>query len=133
MVGNDGGLAATSSDRVDASRISAQSVSQVDASTLADVIQVDDRIARPTQDAVRPEVLTGVVALNAAPWAQVKLGRRLLGNTPLRRVSLPIGKARLTFSCPPLGREAIVTVDVTDEARSVFVDLTVDPPVITVR
>jgi len=80
--------------------------------------------------AVEPALL----AVNARPWAEVRLGRRSLGTTPLRRVSLPPGNHTLELTCPPLGRSAHVRIHaVSGEAVQVFVDLDADPPTITVH
>jgi hypothetical protein len=52
---------------------------------------------------------TGVVHLNAAPWAEVWIGGRRVGETPLANVSVPVGRHEVVFRHPELGekREAI--------------------------
>jgi hypothetical protein len=59
------------------------------------------------------EVPNGVVAINALPWAEVSVGSRALGQTPLANVPLPIGHHEIVFRHPELGerrRSVVVTV-----------------------
>jgi len=55
--------------------------------------------------------VTGTVeAIQAIPWANVYLGSRLLGETPLTGVLLPVGEHRLRFVNEPLGIDRMITV-----------------------
>ncbi len=51
-----------------------------------------------------------VEAIQAVPWARVYADDRLLGETPLTNIRLPVGEHRLRFVNEPLGVERIVTV-----------------------
>ena len=54
------------------------------------------------------EPTAGVVdAIQAIPWAQVYLGERFLGDTPLSNVRLPVGEHRLRFVNEPLGVDRV--------------------------
>ena len=44
-----------------------------------------------------------VVQINAFPYAEVSLGKRKLGGTPIRDLSLPPGTHRLKFENKELG------------------------------
>jgi serine/threonine-protein kinase len=57
-------------------------------------------------------ILGTVEAIQAVPWARVYAGDRLLGETPLTKVRLPVGKHRLRFVNDPLGVEKAVTIAV---------------------
>lgn len=64
---------------------------------------------------VSPEVPQGVVNLNAAPWAEVFVDGRRVGETPLGNLSVPIGPHEIVFRHPQFGekRHAVsVTVGV---------------------
>ena len=55
--------------------------------------------------------LTGTVeAIQAIPWANVYLGNRLLGETPLTAVRLPAGEQRLRFVNEPLGIDRVKVI-----------------------
>lgn len=51
-----------------------------------------ERVPRRTKAAARPP---GQLSLNTRPWSKVYLGNRLLGTTPLGRVTVPSGTQRL--------------------------------------
>ncbi|MBE0606127.1 MAG: protein kinase [Deltaproteobacteria bacterium] len=51
-----------------------------------------------------------VEAIQAIPWAKVYLGTRLLGETPLTDVRLPVGEQRLHFVNEPLGVDLLKTI-----------------------
>jgi len=55
-------------------------------------------------------ILGTVEAIQAIPWARVYVGGRLLGETPLTKVRLPVGERRLRFVNDPLGVEREVTI-----------------------
>ena len=65
----------------------------------------------------------GVLHLNAIPWAEVWIGTRALGETPIANATVPIGTHQLVFRHPELGeRRESVVVRVGAPAR-VGVDL----------
>jgi hypothetical protein len=69
------------------------------------------------------EVPNGTLNINAAPWAEVFLDGRPLGETPLAHVSASAGRHEVILKHPQLG-ERTVTVDVPSGAlRRVSVDL----------
>jgi hypothetical protein len=55
------------------------------------------------------ELPNGTVNLNATPWAEVWIGDRRIGETPIGNLSLPIGAHEVVFRHPELGekRQAI--------------------------
>jgi serine/threonine-protein kinase len=55
------------------------------------------------------ELPNGIVNLNATPWAEVFIGDRRIGETPIGNLSLPIGAHEVVFRHPQLGekRQAI--------------------------
>jgi eukaryotic-like serine/threonine-protein kinase len=60
---------------------------------------------------LRVEVPPGRLSINATPWAEVWLGDRKLGDTPLANVALPAGEHEFIFRNPELGerrRSAVV-------------------------
>jgi hypothetical protein len=58
---------------------------------------------RLTRVAVEPR--TGVLHLNAQPWAQVWIDGRRAGDTPLGNLSLPIGDHEVVMRHPELGEQ----------------------------
>jgi hypothetical protein len=76
----------------------------------------------------------GFVTVSAAPWAEVQLDGRSVGITPRRRLPVKPGKHTLELSCPPLGKQAKVSLDLQpDEALQVVVDLNETPARVSVR
>jgi hypothetical protein len=68
-------------------------------------------------------VPNGTLSINALPWAEVWIGDRLVGTTPLANVSVPIGSHEVTYRHPQLGeRRAAVMVTAGAPAR-IGVDL----------
>jgi hypothetical protein len=62
------------------------------------------------------EVPDGRVAINALPWAEVWIGSRSLGETPLANIPLPLGSHELVFKHPTLGvqrKTVVVTMGAT--------------------
>jgi hypothetical protein len=47
----------------------------------------------------------GLVSFNASPWAEVWIGERRLGETPLANVSVPAGRHEVVFRHPQLGEK----------------------------
>ena len=79
-------------------------------------------------------VKSGYVTISAAPWAQVQLDGRDLGTTPRRNVAVKPGKHALLLSCPPLGKQERVALEVESEQHvQVVVDLNETPARVRVR
>jgi serine/threonine protein kinase len=73
--------------------------------------------------AIRLEWPKGSLALNAQPWADVWIGGKRIGETPIGNISLPIGMHEVTFRHPQLGDQVVhATVTATAPTR-VTVDL----------
>jgi hypothetical protein len=76
---------------------------------------------------VKIEWPTGVIAVNALPWAEVWIDGNKVGDTPIGNLSLPIGPHEITFRNPELGElKHAVTVALNSPAR-VSVDLRKKP------
>jgi hypothetical protein len=45
------------------------------------------------------------VNFNASPWAEVWIGERRIGETPLANVSVPAGQHEVVFRHPQLGEK----------------------------
>jgi hypothetical protein len=61
---------------------------------------------------------TGSLAVNAVPWAEVFIGERRMGETPIGNLRVPVGVHEVVFRHPTLGeRRAFVTVTVGETAR----------------
>jgi eukaryotic-like serine/threonine-protein kinase len=61
----------------------------------------------------QPNVEKGRLTLNAFPWAHVWVdGKRVAGNTPLRRLELSAGKHRIRLASPGTGLERELEVDI---------------------
>jgi hypothetical protein len=68
--------------------------------------------------AIDMEWPSGRVSFNADPWAEVWVGGRQLGETPLANVALPIGRHEVVFRHPQLGdRRAEVLVRRSTSSR----------------
>lgn len=60
----------------------------------------------------------GRVSINAQPWAEVFIDSRLVGETPLANLSVPVGEHEVLFRHPELGeRRQRVTVRADAPAR----------------
>lgn len=69
------------------------------------------------------ELPTGVLHVNASPWAEVWIDGQKVGETPLGNLAVPIGTREIVFRHPELGeRRHFVTVTLAAPAR-VHVDL----------
>lgn len=61
---------------------------------------------------------TGVLAVNAVPWAEVFIEGRPVGETPIGNLQVPVGVHEVVFRHPDLGeRRSFVTVTVGETAR----------------
>ncbi len=73
-------------------------------------VPVDALAAGPVFRVELQPVIGTLEAIQAIPWAKVYLGNRLLGETPLTGVRLPVGELRLRFVNEPLGVDQVRTV-----------------------
>jgi hypothetical protein len=69
------------------------------------------------------EVPPGSMSFNAAPWAEVWLGERKLGDTPLGAVTLPAGEHEFVFRHPDLGERRRTAVVPAGGSNRLAVDL----------
>ncbi len=66
---------------------------------------------------------TGSLALNAQPWAEVWINGQSVGETPIGKIVVPIGRHEIVFRHPQLGEQVVrATVTATAPAR-VSVDM----------
>ena len=54
---------------------------------------------------IKPSWPKGTLALNALPWAEVRINGERIGETPIGSVSLPIGTHEIVFRHPELGEQ----------------------------
>jgi hypothetical protein len=73
--------------------------------------------------AVTAPLSTGMLQLNASPWAEVVMDGKSLGETPLGNVSVPIGPHTLVFRHPELGEQSRSVVVIAQSSTRVTVDL----------
>jgi hypothetical protein len=66
---------------------------------------------------------TGSLAVNASPWAEVWIDGERVGETPLGKVTLPVGPHELVFRHPELGERRMRAVVRADEPAKVTLDL----------
>jgi hypothetical protein len=72
---------------------------------------------------VRLEMPTGVLSLNALPWAEVWIDGQAAGETPIGGVTLPIGSHTVVFRHPELGEQRATAVVTTKGPTRLSVDL----------
>ena len=72
---------------------------------------------------VRPEWPKGSVALNALPWADVFIDGKLVGETPIGSISVPIGSHEIVFRHPDLGEHRVNTIVTLGNVSRLSVDL----------
>lgn len=76
----------------------------------------------------------GFLTVGALPWGEVRIDGQAAGTTPLRRRALSPGKHVVVVGCPPLGRQAQASVEITAGERThLQIDLNRDPPLVTTR
>lgn len=66
---------------------------------------------------------TGVLSVNAVPWAHVIIDGRDVGDTPIGNIPVPIGPHELTFRHPRLGEQRRTIVIVAGQTSRVSVSL----------
>ena len=60
----------------------------------------------------------GLVSINAQPWANVQIGDKQVGETPLAHLKVPIGEHEVIFTHPELGElRRRILVRATDVTR----------------
>jgi hypothetical protein len=72
---------------------------------------------------VRPEWPKGALALNALPWADVFIDGKLIGETPIGNIAVPIGTHEVVFRHPDLGEQRVTTTVTLGAPSKVSVDL----------
>ena len=72
-------------------------------------VRVVHVVAGKVSDVVLTPPATGSVNINASPWAEVWIGQRRVGETPLANLAVPAGRHEVVLRHPELGekREAI--------------------------
>ncbi|MGH9348326.1 MAG: PEGA domain-containing protein [Vicinamibacterales bacterium] len=72
---------------------------------------------------IRPEWPKGALALNALPWADVFIDGKLVGETPIGNVAVPIGPHEILFRHPDLGEHQVTHTVTLGAAARLSVDL----------
>lgn len=72
---------------------------------------------------VQPPWPSGLVSLNAAPWAQVWIDGQSVGETPLSNIRVPIGSHEVVFRHPELGEKLVRAVVTAGTPTKVSADL----------
>jgi hypothetical protein len=80
------------------------------AGALAAAVRLSAGAGQPARIAAERRPATGRLDLNVIPWARVYLNRRLLGETPLQGLVLPVGEHLLRLENPMTGRTKQVRV-----------------------
>jgi hypothetical protein len=70
---------------------------------------------------------TGLISVNAVPWAEVWLDGERLGETPLANVSVPLGSRELVFRHPEHGERRMPVTVTGSTTLQLSVDLTKPP------
>jgi hypothetical protein len=73
--------------------------------------------------ALAVSVPNGRLSINALPWAEVWIDDKLVGETPLGNVALPIGAHQIVFRHPQLGERRQSAVVRADAVSRVSVNL----------
>jgi hypothetical protein len=72
---------------------------------------------------VRPDWPKGSLALNALPWADVFLDGKLVGETPIGSIAVPIGSHEIVFRHPELGEHRVNIIVTVGTPARLSVDL----------
>jgi hypothetical protein len=72
---------------------------------------------------VRPDWPKGSLALNALPWADVFIDGKLIGETPIGSIAVPIGAHEVIFRHPDLGEHRVNTIVTVGAPARLSVDL----------
>jgi hypothetical protein len=72
---------------------------------------------------LRLNLPTGIVHINATPWAEVSVDGTRLGETPLGNVSLSVGSHEVVFRHPELGERRAVVKVTTGATTRVSMDM----------
>lgn len=72
---------------------------------------------------VRPDWPKGAMALNALPWADVFIDGKLVGETPIGNIAVPIGPHEIVFRHPDLGEQKVNTIVTYGAPARLSVDL----------
>jgi hypothetical protein len=65
----------------------------------------------------------GNLAINAVPWAQAFIDGRLVGETPIGNIQVPVGSHEIVFRHPQLGERTVSVTVTTRETAKVGIDL----------
>jgi hypothetical protein len=66
---------------------------------------------------------TGLLSINAVPWAEAFVDGTPVGETPIANISVPIGHHEITFRNPKLGERSVAVTVTAREPAKVGVDL----------
>jgi hypothetical protein len=66
----------------------------------------------------------GTVNLNATPWAEVWVGGKKLGDTPLASLQLPLGMQEIVFRHPEFGERRVIVPVKGNAPAALSVDMT---------
>jgi hypothetical protein len=72
---------------------------------------------------LRLDMPTGILALNAQPWAEVWIDGERVGETPIGNLTRPIGPHEVVFKHPDLGEKKTTVIVTLKEPARVSVDL----------
>jgi hypothetical protein len=72
---------------------------------------------------VRPDWPKGSLALNALPWADVFIDGKLIGETPIGSIAVPVGAHEILFRHPDLGEHRVNTIVTVGTPARLSVDL----------
>ena len=72
---------------------------------------------------IKPDWPMGTIAINAAPWANVTLDGKDLGETPVGNTTVPIGTHEVVFKHPQLGEQRFTTTVTANTPARLSVDM----------
>jgi len=70
---------------------------------------------------------TGVVSLNATPWAEVWIDGQKAGETPMANMAVPIGTREIVFKHPEFGERRMTAIVTASQRVTLGVDFTKPP------